>query len=344
MLNKSGQQLQHFCNAVSTMCDIFRGELNTLFLKTNCIFHAMIKMEKNAHSFFERCTRAYRGIITNLNASFSNLEILRKRNLTPCKTFLHHLEKIYSTQSQYIFELVHSDVVPQEYIDTFWHITQCITVRSLPATIRDRQYKALCKKYPEDTICIERCRRIYVCLYCSIKRNITGGQLQCSKIRKDCTNEGVLLCVNCNIPSILDMDILGRIANVGDQKILLSSCCASLIYYKGSGLEYNTICGEQCARHNQFSKGRSSCTTHLAKKKAKNQKSSLSLLKRDLIKPFCFVCHQKNIVHSFDLLDVPSRTMCQFHLCSKHNLSADLVENMGDLNDLVKTLKCNKKL
>ena len=52
--------------------------------------------------------------------------------------------------------------------------------------------------------------------------------------------------------------MLGRIAHIGDQKILLSLCCASFIYYRGTGYEFNTECGPQCARHNQFSKGRSS--------------------------------------------------------------------------------------
>jgi hypothetical protein len=347
MLNKSGQQLQHFCNAVTTMCDIFRGELNSLFLKTNCIFKAMIKMEKSAHSFFERCTRAYRGIITNNNSVFSNLELLRKRSLSPNTVFLSHLPHVYATQSQYIFELVHKDIIPKECIESFWHLTQCITVHSLPLTIRQRQYQALCKRYLDDTICIEKCRRLYVCVYCSIKRNITGGQLQCAKIRKDCTNNGILLCVNCNIPSILELDILGRIANIGDLKILLSSCCASLIYYKGSGQEYNTICGEQCCRQNQFSKGRTSSNSNSVKRKLhinKYQKLLQTNMKKDETKPLCYVCRQKNVVHSFDLLHVPSRSLIQFHLCSKHNLSDDLVDSMGDEHDLIKTLKCNKKI
>lgn len=358
MLNKAGQQLQHFCNAVTTMCDIFRGELNTLFLKNNhCIFSAIVQMEKSAHSFFERCTRAYRGIITNHNSVFSSLEILRKRNLSPNSTFIFHMKNIHIAQSQYIFELVHKDLVPQEYIETYWHLTQCIAVHSLPVAIKNRQYQALCKKYPEDSICITRCRRIYVCVYCSIKRNITGGQLQCAKIRKDCTNDGVLLCANCNISSILELDLLGRIANVGDQKILLSSCCASLIYYKGSGNEYNTICGEQCARTNQFSKGRSPPSSYHYGRKGHSMNSRpfgkplLSSSKRSAlsapvvnVRPQCYVCMQKNVVYSFDLLHVLDRRLIQFHLCSKHNLSRDLINSLGDEQDLIKALKFNKKI
>lgn len=72
----------------------------------------------------------------------------------------------------------------------------------------------------------------------------------------DCTRKNEYICAHCNISSILNIDILGRVAHVGDQKIILSLCCASLIYYKGTGHELSTVCGPQCTRDNQFSKGR----------------------------------------------------------------------------------------
>jgi hypothetical protein len=59
-LNRSGQKVEHFCNSVSTICDIFRGELNGM---TNGILEFLPRLERVAHSYFERCTRAYRGII-----------------------------------------------------------------------------------------------------------------------------------------------------------------------------------------------------------------------------------------------------------------------------------------
>jgi len=149
ILNKAGQQLQHFCNAVTTMCDIFRGELNTVFAQRNCIVGTVLQLEKSAHSFFERCTRAYRGIITNQGPCFSSLEILRKKNLVPDMQFIRMLEAIYSVQNQYIFDLVHKDRVPRDCMETLWHLTQCITVFSLPLVIRQRQYQALLKRYPQ---------------------------------------------------------------------------------------------------------------------------------------------------------------------------------------------------
>ena len=157
MLNKSGQQLQHFCHAVTTMCDIFRGELNAAFAKCGCIVGALLQLEKSAHSFFERCTRAYRGIITNQSQCLSSLEILRKKGLTPSMDFIHLLQRVHSTQNQYIFDLVHKDKVPREHLETLWHLLQCITVCALPLTIREKQYIALTRRYPQVLLLLAYC-------------------------------------------------------------------------------------------------------------------------------------------------------------------------------------------
>lgn len=149
MLNKSGQQLQHFCHAVTTMCDIFRGDINLLFSQNDCIVGTMLQLEKSAHSFFERCTRAYRGIITGQSPGFTSLELFRKKGLSPSMPFMRLLSSIYSAPNQYIFGIVHKDLIPDDLIETFWHLTQCICVYSLPVVIRQRQLDALAKRYPQ---------------------------------------------------------------------------------------------------------------------------------------------------------------------------------------------------
>ena len=113
----------------------------------------------------------------------------------------------------------------------------------------------------------------------------------------------------------------------GRPEVILSLCCTSLIYYKGTGHEFNTACGPRCVRENQFSKGRTLF----------QQGSSKALTT-------CFVCQQKNVVNSFDLLHVPTRSIQPYHLCSRHNLGTEIVKTLGDEYDLVKALKCNKKL
>ena len=149
MLNKSGQQLQHFCNAVTTMCDLFRGDLNLHFARTGCIVGTLLHLEKSAHSFFERCTRAYRGIITGQSSSFTSLDLFRRLSLVPSMSFMQQLASVYVAPNQYIFDLVHRDRLPAETIETFWHLTQCIIVHSLPHAIRDGQQLALARRYPQ---------------------------------------------------------------------------------------------------------------------------------------------------------------------------------------------------
>ena len=368
MLNKSGQQLQHFCHAVTTMCDIFRSDLNLHFVQNGCIVGTMLHLEKSAHSFFERCTRAYRGIITGQSPGFSSLELFRKKALAPSMRFMRLLSSVYSAPNQYIFDIVHKDLLPEDVMEPFWHLTQCITVHALPVVITQRQQAALARRYPQvlhhvftpyvllvklyihcslqDTICIQRCRRIHVCLYCATKRNLTGGQLQCAKLRMDCTQsaDSLYLCANCNLASILQVDVLGRIAHIGDQKLLLSSCCASLIYYRGSGYEFNTSCGPQCVRDNQFSKGRTGSHSNGASSHSKRSAVASHHGLQPLLPSLCFVCNQKNIVHSFQLLHAATRAIKTYHLCSKHNLNIDIIKQLDDEYDLFQALRCNQRI
>ena len=64
-------------------------------------------------------------------------------------SFMNMLQTIYSVQNQYIFDLVHKDKLPREMMEAFWHLTQCITVHPLPVTIRQRQYEALSRRFPQ---------------------------------------------------------------------------------------------------------------------------------------------------------------------------------------------------
>ena len=88
MLNKSGQQMVHFANAVTTMCDIFRSELNHMHATHGTLIKAIPFLEKSAHSFFERCTRAYRGIITNQSNTATSVEFLRRHPRVPSMAFV----------------------------------------------------------------------------------------------------------------------------------------------------------------------------------------------------------------------------------------------------------------
>ena len=69
ILNQSAGQMDSFLQSVTTICNIFRGEVNTMYFASaekepaQAVLGMLPHMEKLAHSYFERCTRAYRGII-----------------------------------------------------------------------------------------------------------------------------------------------------------------------------------------------------------------------------------------------------------------------------------------
>lgn len=197
-------------------------------------------------------------------------------------------------------------------------MTQCIRVHEMPPCIERQQLQALRKRYQHDTLCIERCRRVHVCVYCAVKRGS-----QCSKMRYDCVT-GSLVCKDCDITSILEVDILGRIAVIGERVILLSSCCGTLIHYTGSGQEFSTTCGPQCARKNQFGK------TRIAEEPPRMHLT-------------CAVCHQRNVSQTFDVLCVETRSMRKCGLCPRHHIHPDILQTVGDEHDLHRALALNAR-
>jgi hypothetical protein len=101
-------------------------------------------------SFCRRLTATcIRGIITSQGSSFSSLEVFRKKGLVPDMAFVRQLSQVYSTPNQYIFDLIHKDRLPAEFLEAYWHLSQCITVHALPLVVRQKQYVALCRRYPQ---------------------------------------------------------------------------------------------------------------------------------------------------------------------------------------------------
>jgi hypothetical protein len=188
-LNCSGQKIEHFCNSVSSICDIFRGELNTMFCNNSdgqrcdldSILTILPSLERMAHSYFERCTRAYRGIIIGHTPSLRNIDHARRLAKQPAvfESLYDYLPKVHMASTQSIFELIHAPLVPQKYMDLLWYITQIITVHQLPPCLLQTQLKALSARYHGDTTCIANCRLLHVCIQCVIRR---GKYILCSLI------------------------------------------------------------------------------------------------------------------------------------------------------------------
>jgi hypothetical protein len=388
-LNQSGQKVEHFCSSVSTICDIFRGELNTMFCaaekngagkrnSVEIILDILTQLEKIAHSYFERCTRAYRGIIIGNVQPIKNIDNAKKL-LTPSATanMGYILSNIYHTCSKSVFEMVHSErIISKEFVELAWYITQIIQVRSLPQCVVKNQLLALGNRYSGDAKCIAKCRIVSICVQCAIRRRGPYGM----RLRHDCrTNE--LLCIHCGPGTVVSIDMLGRILVVANDIIILSSCCGSLIHYSGTGYEFNTACGPQCVHSRQFHKKKDKgaqqqqkgCTTTATTTgKGSKKKSSLSLIsssssltssqsvadsqnnnnnggggeaaKTSQANKTCVMCGQKNSHQILKLLDVPTRSIMQHALCSKHVIPHHIAKTIWDVDGIYKYFfRCSKE-
>lgn len=284
-LNKSGQKVEHFCYSVSTICDIFRAEINSMF----CVFEKQWKhsdiysdkeklrgliwiqmlpsLERLAHSYFERCTRAYRGIIIGNSLSVKSIDIVKKALASDPQMFhtmKYLFDEVFVSCNQHIFELIHSEKLRQSHcIDFAWHLTRVVNVKSLPLCIVKYQLEALSKRYTGDLFCIQRCRTLHICFMCAIKRGSASGM----KLRHDCQN-GNLTCMYCETSlTVFNIDMLGKLVTIGNDILLLSCCCGQLIRYSGSGSEFKTKCGIQCAHKQRYFRQRES----MSGSKASNQ-------------------------------------------------------------------------
>jgi hypothetical protein len=259
---------------VSTICDIFRGELNSLFCAQMqkphsatgfqpLIFMTIIpQLNKLAHSYFERCTRAYRGIIVGHTIQFKHIDLAKKMMNASIISQLPILwERMHYSINQNVFEKIHASALPSDLITFAWHMSRALNVHPLPPCVMQNQLTALSKRYGGDMSCIEKCRMIHVCVVCVIRR----GSIQGMRLRHDCQT-GSLSCIHCNSNTILSIDTMGRIVCIGNDRVILSSCCGTFIHYGGSGFDFSTQCNIHCEHSRQ-----------LFKKKEKHLSSKLHL-------------------------------------------------------------------
>lgn len=364
-LNQSGQKVEHFCNTVSSICDIFRSELNTLYCthyekssKTNEVYHEIIlqiipQLEKTAHSYFERCTRAYRGIIIGNTVQCKHIELTKKMlNSDIIKHITNIINNIYFTSNQNIFDMVHANFMNPQFIPFAWHLSKIINVYPLPLCIIHRQINALAKRYGGDTTCMEKCRMLHVCLICVIKRGGAHGM----RLRHDCQT-GELLCVNCDKGTVLSIDTLGRLVTIGNDNIILSSCCGTFIHYCGTGFDFCTTCGMQCLHNRQVFKKKERTSSLQKSIQEIGNESTLTLKKNSkfqrrqrefLIRSdsshaiqesyLCELCTQKNIVQTISILDKNMRKIDNVRLCQRHSIPANLADQILEKDDLMSVL------
>ena len=312
MLNKSGQQVQLFREAVNMLCDMFRVELNTALSGGPDVLLAMEAAEKLAHSYFERCTRAYRGVITGSTVRMCSMEFVRGSQLLQRAEQLQWLHTIHQVENQYVFNSLYKRSFTTEWLTLAWHVMQCIKVHTLPECLIERQQRRLVELYPKDEHSQRQATSVYLCMYCAIKRPATQSML-----RLDCTTMQ-LMCSQCETgEAVLSFHLLGRVLSLGQTNVVLSACCCKPIEYTGSGDEHGTACGAHCANRFRQCAQRS--------RRAKNAPAPPAN------KPLqCVVCKQHSIAQTLELIDVEQRCTSRRGLCAKHVLPEHLARGAHD--------------
>ena len=331
-LNRSGQKVEHFCDSVSNICSIFRTELTTLFCaelssadpeaptaaETEAVlFRILPRLERLSHSFYERSTRAYRGIIIGAARPVRSLDVVRRLLPTAATTPLIELfDRIRAASHPSVFDLVHAASLPSAAErELAWHLTQLLQVHLLPACIAQQQHAALHKRYG-DSVRTRQCRMLHVCVQCVARRGTTAG----IRLRHDCISNA-LTCMTCGPGTVLAIDMVGRLAHIAGEYLLLSSCCGAFIFYKGAGCEFATECGEQCATGRQLFRKRERALAASASASA----------------PACLVCGARSgIAQTFALLEPSRREMVASAVCAKHPVPAHILAHAYTRDDLLR--------
>ena len=322
ILNKNGCQMQSFSKAVATMCDLFRNDINGAFTAAGGDVLATFRtLDTVAKSLFERCTRSFRGAIINPD-SHRRLCVQKRIPIASLvsDSMFQFVSDAYLTRTQYVFRSVHADIIPAELMDAVWAIMQNVRIFDLPRCVQERQYEAICKAHFMDHARIRARQLVHICIFCAFKHGTsccrkrvdrTDTILTYTKFRVDCQTQQ-LLCVACNSQSVIAINLLGRILQLGRTLIVLSACCGTIVRYTGSGREFCTTCGLQCAP----------ATPHTAQTSKKAKKA------------LCRVCHQRGVQQTLQVLDVPSRSIVTHTFCGRHRIPEHLRMTIFDTREL----------
>jgi hypothetical protein len=214
-LNRSGQKVEHFCNSVTTICDVFRGEVNSAFSASADVLDILPRMERVAHSYFERCTRAYRGIIIGRPPPVRMEPVAGVDSATVSRI----IEVARMACSKNVFEATHYGMFPP---DLAWQLLQSIQVHGLPSIIAERQAEALQRRYKGDTACIEACSKLHMCIRCVAMHGTAAHGV---RLRHDCLS-GELVCMHCGHGTVVAINIVVRFSSVFARGARLRLTCA----------------------------------------------------------------------------------------------------------------------
>jgi len=100
------------------------------------------------------------------------------------------------------------------------------------------------------------------------------------------------------------------------------------VYYGGSGHEFSTTCGVQCAGAQQLYRKRERATAHSTTASSTTPGGGV---------PLCLVCRQRAAIQqTVSLLDPLQRAMRSYPLCSKHVVPQHILRRIYDKDGLLR--------
>lgn len=366
--NNNSEQMMHFSQGVFTMSDVFRNEINILFQKEEGnVLRAFEELESVAKSLFERCIRSYRGIIISNESknssgasTYSIGSIVKSSDsdqtkkgchgmmssksnsvIRPSTALFNTLCKTCMVKNIYVFKYMYSDMFTESQLCNTWHLLQNIKVYDLPTCIQDAQLKTLQRLHYADHLRINALCMMHICIFCAyrqsmniVKRKANSGKLSqfhCKCRLKSNTDE--LLCVYCNIPSVIPVQLLGKLLRVGNFSYVIAVCCGEIIEYTGSGYEFM----HHSCHHR----------SHSDWQKKYNISNNNSMDVIPVSNRYCMMCRQKHNLHSLSVLDIPQRKMTQYFFCHRHMIPQHLRRTIMDKRELdlvIGNMQCHHHL
>eukprot|EP00961_Rhodomonas_salina_P278561 3763617-Rhodomonas_salina.1 len=318
-LNKK-KQFTSFCTTIYNIADNFRTEINKLRLPTEDV-SAALKMlstlETTAQTLFDRCSRAFRTVITTTQNdqlhSQSRRGILQALRRDP--TLLQKALNSYICPNKYLFSLVNQQNIPDHLSDEVWKMLYNVRTEPLTCQITLRQLTKAYAMHPQDLPLRRRMGMLQICIICALKNNYHTHH--CSTRYDAVTRQ--LTCVDCKHNSIMQINLIGRVLYIGSTPIVLSPCCMTPIVWNGTGDEWSKECGPHCKQHSFQGQ-----TTRRKRGGGAGNK----------VHHNCYVCSSRIVVFSRTVLNMHTRSMQTVHFCTKHHPPVALLNNVSDIHEI----------
>lgn len=253
-LNKK-KQFHVFCKAIHGVCDVYRSDLNLSNLDAahaDRTWAQLRKLEISAQTLFDRCSRAFRTVITS--TAHCGLSGAMRRSISQKilkqPGFVDECMQMHMCPNKYVFATVNAGPdaaaagASATDLEHHWELQNNVRIRTLTTQIALKQIAKVHALHPQDSALRARQYMTQICATCALKPGYEHRR--CATRFNTVTRR--LTCIDCKTQSVLQVNLVGRVMYIGASPIVLSLCCAAPILWKGSGHEWSETCGPHCSQ------------------------------------------------------------------------------------------------